>query len=339
MVIGVVWEDESSAAYYRAIDLMGVLERRGHEIVWPANDQGRPELERLVRCDVVHDYRRADDRTRDALRRLAARGVAIVYDNDDDVSKLPRESPDYKQLGGMKAQRAHLETVKTARLAHLFTTTNELLAERYRRQGVERTEVIGNYVASKPRRKRSKHRGIVIGWIAGGEHYADAKRLKLAGVLQGLVAAHPDLYVECIGVDLALPERYRHDSFVPFRKLPERIGGFDIGIAPLADIPLNQTRSDIKVKEYAACGVPWLASPIAPYLGLGEQQGGRLVADADWHEALDELVTSKRERKQLGRRAKSWAKGQRIETAAGRWESIFEGVVATMARPALSIPR
>src|SRR5207249_1565318 len=80
-----------------------------------------------------------------------------------------------------------------------------------------------------------------------------------------------------------------------FLELPHRIGSFDIGLAPLADLPGNRARSDIKVKEYAASGVPWLASPVGPYVQLGEEQGGRLVPDDLWFEALDRLVSRRRE--------------------------------------------
>jgi glycosyltransferase involved in cell wall biosynthesis len=128
-------------------------------------------------------------------------------------------------------------------------------------------------------------------------------------------------------VDLRLPERYRHEEFVPFPDLPGRIGGFDIGIAPLADIPCNWARSDIKLKEYAASGVPWLASPIGPYADLGEEQGGRLVTDDGWFAAVDRLVTHSRERRRLAKKAKRWAKDQTIEGVADRWEQVFATAV------------
>jgi glycosyltransferase involved in cell wall biosynthesis len=138
-----------------------------------------------------------------------------------------------------------------------------------------------------------------------------------------VVEKHESVRVECIGVDLGLPERYRHHSTVPFKELPRRIGGFDMGIAPMVDITFNQGRSDIKLKEYAASGVPWLASPVGPYLGLGEEQGGRLVPDEGWFEALDRLVSQGRERRRLGREGKKWAKTQTIDAMADRWERVF----------------
>jgi glycosyltransferase involved in cell wall biosynthesis len=189
-------------------------------------------------------------------------------------------------------------------------------------------QVIGNYLAPDVARPRHRHDGIVIGWIAALEHRADADRIKIADTLRRLIAKHHDVRVECIGVNLGLPDRYRHDSSVPFLELPRRIAGFDIGIAPLADIVWNWARSDIKVKEYAASGVPWLASPVGPYLGLGEDQGGRLVSDDGWFEALDRLVTRRRERRRLARRAKAWAKRQTIEAVADCWEQVFAKAAA-----------
>jgi len=41
--------------------------------------------------------------------------------------------------------------------------------------------------------------------------------------------------------------------------------------------------------EYAASDLPWLALPVGPYAGLGEEQGGGLVDDA-WFDALERVV-------------------------------------------------
>jgi len=327
MHLGVVW-DPNVNANYRAADPLRAMERRGHSVVWPGAD-GAPDATRLADCEVVHVYRRADPKTFGTLSRLARGGTALTYDNDDDYTSVPKGSAMYKRAGGLKGQRMHAATVKMARLADCFTTTNERLGEKYRRGGVERVEVIGNYLEPALPRPRRRHDGVVIGWIAALEHYADATELGIADALARVVAQHPEVRVECIGVDLKLPERYRHDFELDFRELPARIGGFDIGIAPLADLPVNWMRSDIKLKEYAASGVPWLASPIGPYEQLGKAQGGRLVAPGDWFDALSRLVSSGRERRRLGRNAKKWARRQTIDAVADRWEAVFAAAAAS----------
>jgi len=309
-------------AQYRAVDPMNAMARRGHDVVWPP-DSGQVDVSRLLGCDVVHVYRLAGEPTRRALKQLADRGTALTYDNDDDYTTVPKESPRYKQTGGYRGQRFFAETARMARLAGTFTTTNSTLAEKYRRAGVPRVEIIGNYLASDAIRPTRAHKGIVVGWIAGMEHLADVARIPIREALARLVAARPEVRVVTVGVNLGLAENYEHIDEAPFAELPRIIGGFDVGIAPLADIPCNRARSDIKVKEYAASGVPWLASPVGPYARLGEAQGGRLVSDDGWFDALDRLAAGGRERRKLSKRAKKWARGQTIDAVAERWERVF----------------
>jgi hypothetical protein len=323
MRLGAVWVPVPSA-YYRAIHPLTSMMQRGHDVVWPVEADGNSNARQLADCEVVHIFRRSDPEAQAMVKTLLRGGVAITYDNDDNLSAAPKESADYKQLGGLRGHGAFVGSVKVARVAEVVTTTNETLADMYRDAGIESVEVIPNLLWPDADRSRKRHDGIVIGWIAGGEHAADAARLPIRQALEQLLAKHESLRVECIGVDLRLSERYRHDEFVAFEELPGRIGGFDVGIAPLSDIALNRTRSDIKVKEYAASGVPWLASPFGPYVGLGEEQGGRLVADDAWFEELERLVTNRRLRRRLSRRAAAWAKGQTLDTASDRWESLFE---------------
>jgi glycosyltransferase involved in cell wall biosynthesis len=319
---GAVWLPNANSNY-RALEPLKVMERRGHEIMWPRDPAGNPDMRVLMDCDVVHLYRRADDEIRPLLAQLVLHGVALTYDNDDDFTATPKHSPNFKDTGGYRGQRYFAATVKVARMAKWMTTTSPVLADKYRAAGVERVEVIANHLSPDLPRPSNRHTGIVVGWIAASEHLADVARLPIQDALRRLLEKHDDVRVECIGVDLGLPQRYRHDAAVPFSQLPRRIAGFDIGIAPLADIPWNRARSDIKLKEYAASKVPWLASPVGPYEELGEAQGGRLVPDDGWFEALDRLVASRRERRRLARNAKAWAKRQTINAVADRWEQLF----------------
>ena len=321
MRIGALWTPCANAEY-RAVEPLKAMKRRGHEVVWP-NAEGKVNLNELLRCDVVHIYRCADDTARGIASALSRAGVPITFDNDDDHSAVPKESPSFKATGGLVGQRRFAMSVKLASQARCFTTTSEVLAEKYRNAGVERIEVIGNYLSPDLPRPTNRHDGVVVGWVAAHEHLADAARIPIAEALERVVATHSDAKVVCVGVDLKLPERYSHAGIVPFHELPQRLGDFDVGIAPLADIPMNRARSDVKLKEYAASGVPWLASPVGPYVGLGEEQGGRLVADDAWFEELSRLVSRGRERRRLARKARKWGKRQTIDAVADRWESVF----------------
>jgi glycosyltransferase involved in cell wall biosynthesis len=335
MKIGAVFEP-TAAAFYRGVFPLQALERRGHEILWPENDTGHPKLPQIYQCDAVFVYRRHEEAVRDILRSLAARNVGVVWDNDDDLSAIPKDSPTYRNVGALRAQQRFSDTLKTARLAHVVTLTTDVLRARYAGNGVERIEVIENALQHKARRHRRKHDGLVVGWIAGGEHAADAQALDIPATLARLQAAHPDVLVHCLGVDLKLKGRYKHERSVHFDRLPDVMAGFDIGLAPLTDNAFNRARSNIKVKEYAASEVPWLASPVGPYEPLGPAQGGLLVEDDQWFDTLDTLVRDRRARKRLAKAGKAWAKSQTIDSVADRWEAVFTEAVERAGRaPAL----
>lgn len=44
----------------------------------------------------------------------------------------------------------------------------------------------------------------------------------------------------------------------------------DIGLAPLNDVPFNHAKSDIKLLEYSASGIPWIGSDVSSYRKLHE---------------------------------------------------------------------
>ncbi len=328
MRFGVAWEP-TSAAYYRAIGPMQEMEKRGHSVSFPAGPEGDIEIQRLAGCDLVHIYRHCDPDSYRVMAELARGGIPLTWDNDDDFTNVPKEGPSYKQMGGLAGRRIFMQQVKAARLVQTTITPSETLAERYRKAGLTDVEVVENYLAPHFSRVRSPHLGFVIGWVAGYEHRADTARIGIAQALRQIMDEYDHVRVECIGVDLRLrdDERYRHDLLVPFEELPQRISAFDVGIAPLADIPFNHSRSNIKLKEYAASGVPWLASPVGPYAEMGVKQGGRLVPDGEWYQALRWMVVRERERELLAENAAAWAAKQTMSDIARRWENIFVDAV------------
>jgi glycosyltransferase involved in cell wall biosynthesis len=326
MKLGFICETTANA-YYRAILPMRALERRGHSVHWPSNTYN-PPLRELLDCDLVHCYRRTD-RLED-LRKLSARGIAISFDNDDNYA-VAEVSEKGAGLEGRRHNNAIFRDIlKASKLADVTTTPNETLAEYYRSIGAENVTVIENHLEEKMFGfgLKSKHPGIVVGWIAGIEHEPDLKRIPVADALSRLLQTHPELRILTVGVPLPLrSERYEHLKEVDFLELLKITSRIDIGIAPLADTAFNRCRSNVKLKEYASGGTPWLASPVGPYLGLGEDQGGLHVADEDWLAAIDTLIRDQRMRKRLAKRALRWAKAQTIQHHVHTWETALHGAI------------
>lgn len=332
MRIGVLSDFRAANTVYRAVPVIR-LHGRGHLVVLD-RDGERSSHPTLHGCDVVHIYRYHDKSTIELARTLRAEGTAIVWDVDDHLAVVPENTPNRLARGALREQRMLSSVKAMAAQADIVTTTSEALAELYESLGAETVRIVPNFVPDEFLKARPRpHDGIVVGWIASGEHYHDLRALRLSETLGRLLDARPELRVDSVGVRFDLPSaRYDHRIMVQHYSLHEHIAGFDIGIAPLDDIPFNRARSDVKVKEYAAVGIPWLASPVGPYAGYGEKQGGRLVPADRWHEAIDRLVVKERERRKLAKRAASWGREQIVSRNLGAWQSIMVEAVERAGR-------
>ena len=341
--------DGTGGAAYRAQLPMRALAERGHRAEyyeWDQRDEP-PPFEHLRQADVVHMWRLFRGPARRLATALREAGVAVIFDNDDDMLKIPKFSPAHAEMTAARPQVAR-ELGAMLRLTTLVTTTCAELGGRLRRLGAPDVRVIENYVEAGFLRERvGGGDGVTVGWIAGLEHRGDLKDLRLRRTLEQLLEEHPHVSLVSVGVDVAArSERYTHHVRVPFPELPDAIAQFDLAIAPIANVSFNRVRSNIKVKEYAAAGVPWLASPIGPYKDLGEEQGGRLVPDFGWREALSELVTDDAARAALAERSAAWGRTQTVTYNVAEWEAVFaeaaeragRTVSVSLAQPAAAAP-
>ncbi|HET6449195.1 MAG TPA: glycosyltransferase [Conexibacter sp.] len=333
MRLGAVAQDGANGYYRLLLPLMAMRER-GHEIVQVEQEYKRViDIAPLAHCDFVHIHRPAilyDDG--DVVTRLLDRGIAVGFDEDDNVVDMPLGLEDRTDQPWAPRARRNFELLldHVARV-DLVTTPSDHLADRFEAAGARNVHVVDNYLPGAFNRVEPEgHDGLVIGWHAGREHLVDAEGLGLAATLERILDAHPDVRVETINIEIGMThERYRREGVVPIDRLTRRLADFDIGIVPLADIPFNYGRSNVKAREYAAAGVPWLASPVGSYRHLGEAEGGQLVADDEWFDALDGLIRARRERAKRAKRAKAWAKRETIWEMAGVWEQLFLDAVAT----------
>jgi hypothetical protein len=329
MRIGLLAPD-NACGLYRGVFPLQALERREHTIVWGTGLRGRDARRRaLLGCDLVHTSRISVDARE--VRRLHNAGVAVTWDIDDDISAIPADAGILAPVGGKVGREKLVRQMRqVAALVDGITTTTSYMSSLYAAPENAPISVIDNslpswFSASDAGREDGS---LAIGWVAGTEHAFDAQRLALPRTIQQLLEAHTKVRFISIGIELGLSHpRYDHRGFVAYDELPRHIAEFDIGIAPLCEMPLNRARSTIKVKEYAALGVPWLASARTPFIGLGERAGGRLVDDGGWYKALDRLIRRGRRRRQLARNARAWARGESIDAYAPLWERAFEAAL------------
>lgn len=330
MHLAVAYLTGSSNGWYRALLPMLEAERRGHRIVWDmgqalqAGQRGEP------RYDLIHIHQFISDGDLAMMRRLRERGVAVVWDTDDDIMGTPKFSPTYKEIGGKrKLKKRFALASEIARTAHLVTTSSARLADTYRDAGAANVAVIENQLRpGDVGRARRRARGVTIGLAAAMEHETDLRALQLAETLRAMLERNPRVRLVTIGIHLGFDHpRYAYRPWVPIERLIETESDFDVGLAPLVDTPFNRARSNVKLKEYAAAGAAWLASPTGPYAGLGERQGGLLVDDDGWPQALERIVDDDALRRGLAQRGRAWAAKQTITQSGAIWENAFRDAI------------
>jgi glycosyltransferase involved in cell wall biosynthesis len=326
MRIAMIALGESANASYRVFDPADALRARGHKVVTAVFEELR-DRSSLLGFDLVYGWRIHSDGFARVAQLLAERNVGFVWDNDDNVAAIDvKGRTSHRFFTGLNGHRIVAEQRALMRLANIVTTPSTGLADHFRGLADVDVRVVENYVRpSSPRTASSKPAEVVVGWVGHLEHQTDVERLGLRDTLQRLLDRHPHVRVVTIGCGLGLrSDRYHHVRYVPFEELRGYVASFDVGLAPIADSAFNRSRSNVKVKEYAALGVPWLASPIGPYAGLGDDEGGRLVADDRWHDEVERLALDARARRKLAKKGAKWARRQTIEANAHVWEATFQ---------------
>ena len=213
--------------------------------------------------------------------------------------------------------------------------SSDLLAEQVAPY-CENVRVLPNHVKAglltmwRPRSER-----LTVGWAGGTSHLVDI--VTVADPLRDVLEANPQVDMHWMGFDYA-PEltRARLDSplhrrcrYTPWQRdvgeYYKRID-FDIGIAPVADVPFNDSKSPIRVLEMAACGIPVVASNRVPYseFVVDGKTGWLCSSEDEWRSRLTDLIHDDAMRAEMGAAAREQASGWTIEDGWRLWEQAYQ---------------
>lgn len=256
-----VTDDTAASRWYRAEVPAAELRRRGHEAVVA----DKLEKDQVPALDVLVLHRQFGQGARAALEDANAQGVLTVYDIDDDYWNISPENPVFRRW----RQPGIIESLEACvREARAVTTPSPELAEFLRRLN-GKVLVLPNMLPVEswppPKRVVDEER-VVLGWGGSASHVPDLRIL--SGVVEQIVAEDPRVEFHCHGlkeVPFAEHERIHVLPGVPLAEYPELVATFDVGLVPLLDTQENRRKSDLKVLEYGAAGLPVVASKVALY--------------------------------------------------------------------------
>lgn len=240
----------------------------------------------------------------DAIPAAQSVGQKIVVDVDDFFEELATTNRAYETTDPKrdpKNNRQHY--LRTIEMADAVITSTPFLYDYYSKK---RKNVFlvrnGIDIGRWTRRKDKAMRVPTIGWVGATPwRSGDLEQLNpfLGPYLKqkGLKFHHSGHTVNAPLAATQLGVNVNFVSTAPMRSIAEyplMFKDIDIGIVPLNNIPFNQAKSFIKGLEYAAAGVPFIASPSEEYVYLEEEMVGRIARNKDeWLGHFDELLDPK----------------------------------------------
>jgi hypothetical protein len=269
------------------------------------------------------------------IDRLTERATRLVVEVDDDlVSPAARSRLD-----------THYEPERLDALADLARAADHIIASTAHLAGVMRrfaegvpASVVENrldprlwFTVPESGKARAECRPVYVGTAT---HGAD---LALLEGVPALVGEHLGRAIEfdLVGVTAGpLPAGFRrignpstrYEQFVPW--LRRQSSRWNIGLAPLAADPFNDSKSDLKLLEYAALGLAAVASARGPYAGAQELA---ITVDDDapsWALAISSLLRADRWREAAkGAHESVWARRSIDRDWAEFWIATICGTV------------
>lgn len=232
--------------------------------------------------------------TQEFARTLQGMGKRVVYEIDDAFDCLESWHPQWASYGQPARQEAIRAMMSRADAVQVSTSW---LADRYRPR-TRRIEVVPNLVelAAWPRAERLRQDGAwKILWAGSPSHSGDLELVIPA--LGRFARAHPDVRIVFFGQtvrDERIPAgQIETVDWCEFEEYPFRLAGIDadVAVAPLADIPFNAGKSNLRILQMWATGYPVVASRTGPYAAAIENGQNGLLADGEdeWVRALESL--------------------------------------------------
>ncbi|MGQ0732736.1 MAG: glycosyltransferase family 4 protein, partial [Acidobacteriota bacterium] len=268
-------------------------------------------------------------------RRLARRGVPLVYDFDDAVF-LPNTSEANRVIGSFKNPGKVAEIL---RLSTHVIAGNAYLAD-YARQHAAHVTTIPTCVDTAvwtPRTDaRDESSPLVIGWI--GTPTTTPYLLDLGEILAEVARSHAfTLRVSGSLQPVSIPGVSIEN--VPWT-LPGEVGLFntcDIGIYPLPDDPWTRGKCGFKAIQFMSCAVPVVASPVGVNREIVHDGVDGLLASTpdEWARALGRLLDDRDLRHRLGLAGRqAIMRDYSLSANAPRLVAVFDDVIGGVQRRA-----
>lgn len=273
----------------------------------------------------------------DFMERAKEIGQKIVVDIDDHFHGLSEANRAYQATDPAKnpdQNRDHYFRIIDNSDAIITSTPflRDFHAGRHKNVYMVRN---GIDVGRWSRRKDRSARNPVVGWVGatpwrsndlesiapffGNVLRKNKMKFHHSGHTQNATFAHEQLQLD--------PKICSIEPMRPILSYPKMFERIDIGIVPLSDVSFNHAKSYIKGLEYAAAGVPFVASDAPEYRYLADNGVGRVASTPEeWEHHLSELSDPKNRKMEVAKNLENIPAFTMKKTGNG-WNSTFSSIL------------
>ena len=185
---------------------------------------------------------------------------------------------------------------------------NTYLAERARSAGAKRIEIIPTVIDLEryPIKQTTDDEQFIVGWI-GTKTTFEKHLLPCKNWIKALQNQEPNIRFHIVGItqDMDLGKNVKYIRWTEETEVAE-ILKMDIGLMPLQDSKWEKGKCAYKLIQYAACGIPGIASDVGMNreVTVPGETGILASVDEEWIQAIKTLKSNTELRQQMGRNAR-----------------------------------
>jgi len=286
-------------------------------------------------ADLIVFQRPLDNAMTAVIRQAKKQGIATIVELDDDFDSVHRKNVAHDIIKGNKAMGNHWLTQATEIADMVTVSTPQLL--KYARHG--RSAVLRNCVPDSIFDivvHKSDQTWPRIGWTGTVQtHPNDLQETK--GALGPLLKANGlpfnvigdgEMVKTFLGLDKDTP--VFATGWMDLDVYYTGIASFlDIGIVPLEISPFNQAKSALKGLEYAALGIPFVASPTREYERMEAYGIGKTAkTPGEWRKHLQRMIDRPSETERIAKESRDRIKAEHTYSVnAPQWIEAWEKAI------------
>lgn len=251
-------------------------------------------------------------------------GVKYIVDYDDAIFH------NYDQSSNPIIRNFLSRKIATVmKNASVVVAGNAYLADYAKNSGAKKVEIIPTVIDLDRYSQKNYFQGsadFIVGWVGTRstfeKHLAPCKNW-----IRELEMSHPEIKFHVVGIptDMGMGKNVK---WIPWTEETEtqEIQKMDVGIMPLEDSPWEKGKCAYKLIQYAACGVPGIASDV----GMNREvtipgETGFLVSEnQDWKKMILKMKEEDAERIRMGQNARKLVEEKYcIQVTADNWEKIL----------------